>query len=303
MKKKILTITLITIFSILLWVFVSLSDVYFTSFTVPIVFKNIPKGYAIGQVSEKIISLSLKGQGWQLAPLSFGRKHKFAVPVEKKAGEQTVLVRNLYGANTWLTSNLQVIETTPHIIKFRLEKIRSKKVQVVIENKINIQNGYGIVSKIKIIPKVITISGARSIIKKINFVKTEPITFLNVENKVSREVPIQAIDGVSFNPKKCLIKFDVERIVEKTFENVTVKVKYTPSTRKILLLPPSITIILRGGMNQLSKMTNKDLQAYITYKQALRDTLGTIVPHITIPPFTELLDVKPERLNYVIQKF
>ena len=60
---------------------------------------------------------------------------------------------------------------------------------------------------------------------------------------------------------------------------------------------------MRGGISQLSKMKNNDLNVYVNFEQAINDTTGAIEPIIDIPEFTSLIDIKPNRLEYIIKKY
>ena len=66
MKPNIVTIILSTIFSVVLWIFVSFSDDYSTNITVPIEFSNFRDEYTIQYQSSEEASITLQGKGWAL---------------------------------------------------------------------------------------------------------------------------------------------------------------------------------------------------------------------------------------------
>jgi hypothetical protein len=70
-----------------------------------------------------------------------------------------------------------------------------------------------------------------------------------------------------------------------------------------MLSPQKVSVVLRGGISQLSKMKNEDLKASVIFEQAINDTVGSIEPIIDFPEFTSIVDVKPNRLEYIIKKY
>ena len=51
------------------------------------------------------------------------------------------------------------------------------------------------------------------------------------------------------------LTFDVQRIVEKSFEGIKVVINDIPDDRNIVLIPNTIDCSLRGGINILGKIT------------------------------------------------
>ncbi len=302
MKKKIVTITFITLFSIGLWASVSLSGEYFTTITVPVKIVDIPPNYTVGNISEKEISLSIKAVGWEISKLTLGRLVEFNISAELKHGQQKVLVKNFVNNNSWLTSTVQLGEIVPSEITFSIEKLASKKVKVVPDLDLKYKEGYGLTSDITLNPDSVIIYGAESIISKIKSVKTESHVINNAEGTVNQQIPLEKLDGISYNVNNCSIKFDVQKIVDKTFENLPVIVRNVPKGRQLILFPEHINIVLRGGINLLGKMTNNDLKPYVDFWTAYRDESGAVEVKIEPPKYTVVIDKSPDKLQYIIKQ-
>ncbi|MCK5085894.1 MAG: hypothetical protein KAQ90_00165, partial [Melioribacteraceae bacterium] len=88
MKPKFLILIFVGIFSIILWVFVSFSEDYVTTVKVPIKFIDLKEGYAIREQSYDELSLTIKGEGWELAQTTFGKENDFRISTQKKIGKQ-----------------------------------------------------------------------------------------------------------------------------------------------------------------------------------------------------------------------
>lgn len=200
MKKKIVTISFIAVFSIILWASVSLTDVYVTTIRVPVNFTDLPGNYSVGYSSVEIF-------------------------------------------------------------------------------------------------------GSANLLHKIDSIKTEYRAFLNVSGNVKIDLPIEAPNGIFLANQTCLLEFEVQKIVDKTFEELPVETRNVPAAKELILYPNKISVVLRGGINILGRLTNDSIKAYINYWTALREESGTIEPTITIPQFTTLINTVPKKLEYIIKQY
>ena len=303
MKKKLIPIVLIVLFSIMLWVYVSFSGDYSITLKLPVEIENIPSGYALSSISTNSVSISIKGQGWQLAQNTLGRNPKFKVLCKGKKKKQKISVRNEFVNNPWLSSTLQIVEASPQNIELTIEQIKTKKVEVIPIVSYEFKPGYGLVSRIKVEPDSVVVIGPESKVEKIEFVQTKLEIFEKLDHSISEVIPLVKSKYLNYNIDRCKISFEVEKIVDKSIDNVPVETKGVPPSQQLVLTPNNIRVVLRGGINRLSKLSAKDIKAYVKFKDALKDTLGAIIPKIKIPDQTKLIDVKPMRLDYIIKKY
>jgi hypothetical protein len=303
MNPKLLTIFLVSSFSVILWVFVSFSYDYTTTFTVPLEFVNIKEGHALLSQSNSDISITIKGQGWSLAQITFGPETTFKISTNDKIGIQNYNIRASIGQNTWLNSSLQVVMISPEEVSCAIERLSYKKVPIVDNVSIGLEAGYGLVSKVRLIPDSVKISGPKSLIHVLKSIETERVEFDNSNENISTKLNLKPIKYVNFENNKTIIEFDVQKIVDKTFKNVKVKVVNVPNLRDLDLFPPAIDVTLRGGLQNLGIQTSDDITAVVDFNDAFRDTIGFVKPKITIPEFSTLINAQPNTLNYIIKQY
>lgn len=302
MKKKIITISVIAFFSIALWVSVSLSAVFVTTVKVPVLFTDLPANYTVSNVSQSEVELQVKGRGWELAKLIWGPEVDFEISIHKRIGHRRVDFNELVKANAWLTSSFQVLEIAPSQIEYDVEKIASKRVSLIKNFKLEFKQGYGASSEIKISPETVEIFGPYTVLQKIDSIGTEYKEILDVSENVKAELKILTPEGISVTAKTCTIEFEVQKIVEKTFENLTVETRNVPATRELILYPGKIDVVLRGGINKLGRLTNDSIKAYIDFWSALREESGKIEPVVEVPVFTTHVSTIPNKLEYIIKQ-
>lgn len=303
MKPNLTTIILSTVFAILLWVFVSFSDEYTTTITVPIKFSNFKEGYTIQYQSDTDVSLTLKGEGWVLAQITMGPKNKFEISTESKIGKQKIHLNEAFSNNPWLTSSVQIVRVNPSQIDYTIERISYKSVPIVPNISIGTKENYALVSEVNLEPDTVRISGPKSIIRKLNAVITKSIVFEDLDDKVSQRVELEPINHITYENNSCVLSFDVQKIVDKSFEDIPVEVKGVPPSRELLLFPSKITVTLRGGIKMLGTLKAEKIHAYVKFKKAFKDTLGVIEPTIEIPEYTKISNVEPKTLEYIIKQY
>lgn len=303
MKSKIITITLITIFSILLWGSVSLSGEYFTTLEVPIQFINLDPDYAIGDQDVSKVQVGIKTQGWLLASLQFGRDLELVVPVQEEPGRHSVSARAAIERASWLSSNMQIFEVVPDQVRYFVEKIQYKKVKVTPNFESDFKPGFGIVSNISIEPDSVVIYGPESKVDNIDTVSTEAINLSDIDGNYSENIKLTSSDNFSFDESNVHVSFEVQKIVDKTFEKIPVETRKVPKSLSLTIIPTAVEVVVRGGINDLATLSENDIQAFIYFDQALEDTLGVIEPHFNIPQYVKLIDVKPKYLQYIIRQF
>ncbi len=303
MKKTIIPISFIVLLSIILWGSVSLSGDFITTITVPVQIINSPANYTLGNISNKELSIRLKGKGWELARLELTGNDEFLVSANKKIGKIRANLRNHIEINSWLTSSFQVLDISPATIEYEIDKIITKTVSIKLNSRIEFRNGFGLASNIVLEPSEIEISGPASVLQNIDSIRTDSLRMTNISDDVDVKINLEKIDHVSIAEEKVRMKFAVQKIVDKSFEDITVEIRNVPSTKELTLFPSRVSVVLRGGINILGRLTNDSIKVYIDYWNIMRNQEEEIEPVIEFPSYTTLVDVRPKKLEYVIKQY
>ncbi len=302
MKKNLHIIIIALVFSSILWISITLSEEYYTTYKIPINVINAPSGYTLGSDLPENISVKIKGIGWRLTGISMGSETVFNISAKNDSGK---IITNAYSnliENSWLSSDLTVIEISPDTISFIIERIVSKKLAVLIKTDITFKTGFGLASKIKLTPDSVFVYGPKSRIEKMDSIKTNPIILSLLDNQTNVNA---YFNDERFQTDLDVVEvyLDVQRIVDKDIDNIKVEVIDVPEDRDVVLIPNTISCLVKGGINVLGKLTVKDFKAFVYYRDVLLDTLGSVGPTIQHPENVELMSRKPDRIRYIIKKF
>ena len=303
MKNKLGIILFSVLFSILIWGSITLSEQYFSynDFNIKVI--NQPTGYTCSIINPPNVSVKLKGQGWQLLSLSVGTKTDYFVSADNDSGNIRLDLFSEISENTWIGSKFNVVEITPKIVSLYVEKIKFKKLKVEPDTDLAFSDGYGLAAPIKIYPDSVVVAGPQTILEKKSSIKTDIVSLSSLDRRMKIIADIEDIQGIQTEKNNVELTIDVQRIVEKSFKDIKVEITDIPDDRDIVLIPNTIECSLRGGIKILGKITPEQITASVKYSDIVYDTLGSIQPKVNLPENSQLVFIKPSRLNYVIKKF
>jgi YbbR domain-containing protein len=302
-KKNIHIVIISIFFSILLWGSISLSKDYYITVDIPVRVVNFPGGYSSATKLPEKISAKIRGNGWKLVSVNLGSDLEYIVSANNDTGKKYINLFNSLSDNQWLASDMEVLDLNPDTLSIYIEKVSEKKVAIEHNLDLSFKDGYGLASNIIISPDSITLTGPVSLVKKINSIQTEKVKLAGLDAQTIEQVKLENIRGMNYNVNFVTVDLDVQKIVDKNFDNILVSVIDIPGDREVVLLPNRVSIGIRGGINILGKLNEDRIRTYVYYRNVVLDTLGSVKPHIDVPPNTSLIYIKPERLRYIIKKY
>ena len=303
MRKKLYIFIAAAIFAIIFWGSISLSDSYYATIDVALKLVDFPKGYTTGSNLPDNVSIKLKGEGWKLVTLNIGAESEYRVSVESDSGLKYANLYNNLADNRWILSETEVIDIKPDTIAFFVERIVSKIVPVLVDLSLEFKPGYGLASDISVVPDSVIVSGPLSIMKDLKEISTIRKSMFSLDNKKVVNINLPNKTGISYNNNLIEVILDVQRIVDKQFDNIPVDVLDVPQDISVVLLPNTVGCSVRGGVNVLGNLNEDKFKAYLFYLDIVSDTLGSVIPHMELPENTSLLFIKPERVRYIIKTF
>jgi YbbR domain-containing protein len=302
-RKKLNIFIASVIFAIILWGSISLSDIYFTNVDVKLTLTNFPPGYTTGSPLPEKIKLRVKSQGWRLVSINVGPETEFRVSVGGDSGKHNISLYNYLESNRWLFSDVEIINIFPDSLRFFVERIISKKLPVISGLDLEFKPGYGLASDIHFKPDSVVVSGPFSILRTMNEIKTAEKSLSPLDSRTETEVNLPQMVGFNYNANLIEVVLDIQRIVDKQFDDITVDVIDIPSRKEVVLLPNKIGFNVRGGIEILGKLKADQFRAYIRYQSLVQDTTGSVTPVLEMPKNVTLQYLKPDRLRYIIRTF
>jgi hypothetical protein len=191
----------------------------------------------------------------------------------------------------------------PESVFVALDALSLKKLPVTPDCVLSFREGYGQVGPVVVMPDSIIVEGARSVLSMFTSWKTSRREFPNLRSPVDSDLPLADPTPylLSFSHSTVRVMFDVQPFAEKTFSGLPVEVLSVTPNREVILIPPRIEIVVRGGIDQLSALTLEDFRASIEYRSVLSDTTGTLEAEISAPAGVHIVRRQPEHIQYIIR--
>ncbi|MEO8514474.1 MAG: hypothetical protein ABI543_13015 [Ignavibacteria bacterium] len=290
--------------SAVLWLSLNLNQTYEIEKTVPVKI-NINKPYAVTGNIPLNLEVKFRGVGWNLIRLFTSFNLEFTYDINARKNEQfIILTKDYLDNNMGLSQNLQITAVYPETLLVKIESYEEKYVKINPRLNVICKEGYQIVGKPELEPDSIKIGGAVELLRKIDHLNTKTITFENVNAGISRIINVSdSLNNILWlSQKELKLKVNIEPTAEKEFTGIEIVVPATPEDKEVLLIPQTISIQLKGGVNQLANIDISKIIAKIDYRKILADSTGSLTPVFEIPPGCTVISIKPETIQYVIKK-
>lgn len=302
MRKNIFILVNTFIFSVLLWVYVNLNLTYSYEVNIPLSVRSA-KSQGVSNDIPASVDVILKGKGWSLLKILTTENLEYYLDLTQfKKDTKVDLMQNTNEALK-LPFDVYVQNVSPGIIEVMFDNMITKMVRVKNNTSVQTRDEFTVIGNVMLRPDSVKLTGASSSLSKIKFVQTEYLVFKDVSTNISRDVKLIDTLGsqIKIEPTEINVSYKVELSAEKTFEDIDVNVYGIPSDKDVLIIPPKISVTLRGGVEELSKLTAKDLNIGINYHQIESDEQGEVEPTIELSDIFTLIKVQPQRFKYIIK--
>ena len=291
------------ILSIVIWFSISLSDQFYVTISLPLKIVNIPTGNSIGNKIPETINIRIKSHGWRILAIRNISNPVFTASVSSDAGALGINLKSALSENTWLTSDVQVLDIYPESIPLSIERTYTQMKKIVSNMTFSFNDGYGLARPPVFTPDSILVFGTKKNLDRLEFVSTAKKHFEHLDKEFTTNIQLERIPGIVFQTNSVECFFDIQKIVDREIENIPVEVRDVPPDRKVVLTPGQITIGIHGGIELLGRIRNEDFKAYISYEDILSDTLGFLEPNVIFPSHIEKIYLKPKFVKPIIKKY
>jgi YbbR domain-containing protein len=305
MKRRRIHIILTTILiGIFLWLSVNLREQFSVTVNAPLSIEDVPEGMAIRTAVPRRIQLKLHGEGWRLSALLVGPDIHVNIPFTSlPKGNRNITINQVLERIT-LSPGIQLLRVSPDTVPVWLDHVSTKRVPVVPDLSLSFREGYGQVGTTQLTPDSVTMIGAETVLRQIVEWKTAHMAFADVKAPVETMVALAHGDGPSVQcmPPELQIRINVQPFAEKVFSGLPVELYDLPSNREVILIPPKIEVVARGGIRQLASLMPVDFRVSVPFDRILADSTGTILPDVHPPSGIQVVTHRPERLQYIVRK-
>lgn len=291
-------------FGTLVWFAVSMSDEYQVVTSAPLHLEGIPAGKAVRTPVPPSIELKLAGNGWRLASTFWTGHLGVSFPVSRFSGRNLFITAGDVAEAIGLRPGVRLVSTTPDSIAVGLDWAAQKTVPVQLDCQLAFKDGYGQVGPAIVTPESVVITGAESILREIDVWKTTRTVMENLKGPVEADVALtpSVVYLLGFSVPLVHVRINVEPFAEKTLSGLPVDCEDVVADRELILIPPKIDLVVRGGIRQLAGLAPDDFHVTVHYGDVLADSSGAVDATVQAPSGIQVVAKRPDRLQYVVRK-
>lgn len=179
---KLLSLT----FALLLWLFVMGEQKAEVGYTVPLELKNLPAGLVVANEVPSLVDVRISGPRTLLSNI---QSSALSMSVDLRGLQAGLTTFKRLDQNLNIPSALRVSRLSPSYVEVKLERIRQKKVPVLVTFSGQLGEGATLGSVI-VRPESVLIEGAESEVKDVDSVETEAIDLSSAQESFTLTLPI-----------------------------------------------------------------------------------------------------------------
>jgi len=295
--------TATSVFAILLWGSVKLSNEHYARVQIPFHLVNTPAGFAPSSSLPKMLELTFRGGGWHLMSHLWDSGPGVSVDVGSSSSYQKVLTIRDIVRLLDIPQGLEVTDMNPDSVFITFEPYAQKKVPVLFDMTLSFADGYGLSGDPVIVPESVTVGGATTTIAGMTSWSGGHLMLGDLKTPIEHVVSVDSTDSnvLQVTPSSVSVILNVQPIAEKRIRGIPVTVLSLPSNREVVFIPPKLDILVRGGIDQLAEFDVSDCEATVLFGDLIGDTVYSVVPHVSIPAGLVIIHTEPQQFQFVIR--
>ena len=287
------------------WLLQALNEIYETDLQVPVEISNLPEEVLITDPPVSHLTLTVREKGSTLLLHYFGNKNRPVRIDFNKWRNNESHTRIPVGSiekeiKAALPGSTVLLGTKPSVIEYYYSLGEKKKVPV----RLNIQSSTAIeyvVTDTLVRPDSVWAFAPTGILASLQEVSTQKDTFLQINDTVNAEIPLQKMRGVKFVPEKVKVTIPTDLLVEKTVEIPIVGTDFPPNKR-LRTFPSKVNITFQVGTSKYNSITADNFVLVASYDELVNNTTGKYVPHLkTVPPGASHIRISPQEVEFLIE--
>jgi YbbR domain-containing protein len=294
----------------LFWLLHSLSKEYIITVRVPVSYSHLPEQKLIAVDLPDSVDAEVIGSGFTI--LAYQWTHPFS-PMDLDARQARSLGSGDFALATYSHSErlegaighgLKILRVMPDTIVLSFEGRAEKRIPVRPKVTVKCAPMYRLGDSIKTIPAYVMVSGAEALVKRINYIETEPKNYQGLNKAVNEPVnlvlPPDLRQLTVSSPKVNLI-VPVGQYTEKKF-SIPVETINVPPNVVLKTFPDKVDVIFQVPVENFAAITADMFRVVADYSK-IDPKANTIAVEFVRQPLNVLnLHTQPQRVEFLIRK-
>lgn len=287
--------------AVLMWGYVSLTRVYEDYVDVPFTV-TAPPNQALLSTVPPSLTFRVRGTGWQILNLRMYPQISCAIdlatqqPTQQSvyALDKSDLIRAITTSQTF-----QTLDVVPNSLVLNTGDQVLKRVAVSLRHATTCRPGFVVIGEPTVEPPGVDVRGSAAVVQSIDRWPTQRLLQTDLHYGVTAFASMSDSLSTILNvtPLQVRIHTNVQQVADRVIVDVPVEAPTIQGARSSMIVPSMISVIVRGGVDDLSTLTAQRIRAVIN--ETTIPMSGFVRPTITTPPNMIVLGTVPSVLRYV----
>jgi hypothetical protein len=301
-KRNYKAFIFILFFTMLIWLFVQMSESYDDSISLSITLVDVPENIIIEnpvhsldidiqQTGFKILSMSLFNSSMDINFNQLDSLNNRFVYVTEKHKKEISKSLNLKPSD---------IQMSIDSLVYKHFRLATKTLKVKPNFKVDFAIGYDSTATFVFEPQFVKVSGNDSILNTIEHIYTKPKDFKKVSDTLQGSIGIQTIDSVSINYFDTEIDYfiPVSKFTEGSFE-IPIEVSQTDTNQDIVIFPKTVNVNFKTSLANFERIDESGFKAIAKYIPS-EDFM--ILELVEQPKWVKNVTLDSFKVDYLIKK-
>jgi len=298
LKSNVGVRALAVLLAFLLWFHVVTNKEYEYDVSIPIVLEGLESGLMLASEFPEKCRITVKGTGKQLM--------RFLVEADSASIDASSYSTGLYVVEPepldllieHRAGGVDIVEIVePKKLRLLLEERMEKLLPVVSDIDVSPALGYLAVGDLMIDPDSVTVVGPKRYVRKLDWIKTEDISFNEINSSLKEKVKLVYSDSsfLTLSEVEVEVQQSVMALVSKTYNNVPVGVVFGNDSLDVEVFPGTVSIVVEALSEAFDSLTDDSFSATISLGAEVGDSV-LVKPSVSIPTGVRLVEVKPSEI-------
>ncbi|MCK4856541.1 MAG: hypothetical protein KAT58_01085 [candidate division Zixibacteria bacterium] len=283
--------------ALLLWVHVATNKTYEYRLDIPIRIVDLPEKLVLVSDTPENVYVKVKATGKQLISMAMTEPEIRISAAKFKRGlnKREIKDSDILGALTRPHEEFELI--LPQELRLRCERRLEKRVPVRADNLVEPATGFAIMSRLRIEPESVTVSGPASVVSRLRSLRTDSTKFVELRAPVTEEIDLIIADSLRLmvSDSAVLVTIEVEVKRQKIFSEVAVIPPRNFKSKRFSYLPDTLSLTLEIPQSQVDSFTVNDFRVTFKSPPILKDSARAEIRY-DLPENVGIVGPKPDSL-------
>lgn len=265
------------------------------SLLVPIEIKNPPEDKILVKPSKRAVQVTLKGPSFLIGPVA-SSPPPLQAKLPDDAGEKVSV--SFTAGDLSLPRSVEVVSIEPAQMDFTFEPVDRRDVRIEVPRLGQLPAGL-VLEGIEVTPKSVTVKGARSEVRQLKALETEPVNLSDLSSSTDISLAVRSSNSsLSLSVKSVTARVVIGQVPsQRQFTERPLEVRLAQGIEKFTVHPTNVAVTISGPPDAIVKLAASDVVPFIRLSELPEAEALKIKVQVDIPNALKVVSVEPATVS------